>query len=233
MNATPIFTDGRGKPFKPPKEKVPAQQWTPVRAVGAAILMACLALVSFAAVTQIDLTIQVKGTLPTGNGGTGTASTLTGLVRGGSAYTAAELSGDATTSASNVVTVVKVNGTTVPTTTTSHQVLVTTASGTGTWKTIPDCPSGALNYTQSGDTFGCATILTGTFADAEVPSGTINGSNVTFTLAHTPSPAASLDLYLNGVEQRAAGVDYTLSTGTITYGTAPPTGSTLVCYYRY
>ena len=48
----------------------------------------------------------ITGTLATGHGGTGTASTLTGIVRGGSAYTAAELSGDATTSGSNVVSVV-------------------------------------------------------------------------------------------------------------------------------
>src|SRR5438034_8274051 len=45
------------------------------------------------------------------NGGTGTGSTLVGLVRGNaSAMTAAELSGDATTSGSNAVTVVMVNG---------------------------------------------------------------------------------------------------------------------------
>jgi hypothetical protein len=48
-------------------------------------------------------------------GGTGTTSTLTGLVRGsGSAFTAAELSGDVTTSGSNAATVVKVNGASVP-----------------------------------------------------------------------------------------------------------------------
>lgn len=44
-------------------------------------------------------------------GGTGTGSTLTGLVRGGSPMTAAELSGDATTSGSNAVTVTRINGT--------------------------------------------------------------------------------------------------------------------------
>jgi hypothetical protein len=54
------------------------------------------------------------GVLSTGGGGTGTSSTLTGLVRGGSAMTAAELSGDATTSGSNLVTVVKVNGGSIP-----------------------------------------------------------------------------------------------------------------------
>jgi hypothetical protein len=45
------------------------------------------------------------------NGGTGTASTLTGLVRGNaSAMTAAELSGDCTTSGSNSVTCTKTSG---------------------------------------------------------------------------------------------------------------------------
>jgi len=71
-----------------------------------------------------------------------------------------------------------------------------------------------------------------TFADTEVPSGTINGANAVFTLANAPSPAASLELFLNGVLQRPAGVDYTLSGLTITYVTAPLTGETHVCWYR-
>ena len=51
------------------------------------------------------LSATVSTTLPIANGGTGTGSTLTGLVRGSaSAFTAAELSGDATTSGSNAVT---------------------------------------------------------------------------------------------------------------------------------
>ncbi len=58
---------------------------------------------SFAAV---GLTADVSGTLPVANGGTGTASTLVGLMRGNaSAMTAAELSGDVTTSGSNVATI--------------------------------------------------------------------------------------------------------------------------------
>ncbi len=58
---------------------------------------------SFAAVA---LAADVSGTLPVANGGTGTASTLTGLMRGNaSAMTAAELSGDITTSGSNVTTI--------------------------------------------------------------------------------------------------------------------------------
>jgi hypothetical protein len=58
---------------------------------------------SFAAVA---LAADVSGTLPVANGGTGTASTLVGLMRGNAtAMTAAELSGDITTSGSNVTTI--------------------------------------------------------------------------------------------------------------------------------
>jgi hypothetical protein len=71
------------------------------------------------------------------------------------------------------------------------------------------------------------------YADAIVPSGTINSSNVTFTLPQAPTPAASLELFYNGVLQTAGGVDYTLSSSTITMVTAPLTGSSLIAWYRY
>ncbi len=70
------------------------------------------------------------------------------------------------------------------------------------------------------------------FSDDETPSGTVNGSNVTFTLAHTPNPAASLMLFINGVLQ-IAGTDFTLSTATITMSSAPTTGAILTAFYRY
>lgn len=59
----------------------------------------------------VSLSTDVTGVLPIGNGGTGTGSALTGLVRGGSsAFTADELSGDVTTSGSNAATVVAIDG---------------------------------------------------------------------------------------------------------------------------
>jgi hypothetical protein len=58
---------------------------------------------SFAAV---NLATETTGITAVVNGGTGTASTLTGLMRGNAtAMTAAELSGDVTTSGSNVTTI--------------------------------------------------------------------------------------------------------------------------------
>ena len=71
------------------------------------------------------------------------------------------------------------------------------------------------------------------FVDGEAPAGLINGSNVTFTLANTPSPAASLALYRNGLLQRP-GADYTLSSNIITFGTlaTPQPGDLLQGFYR-
>src|SRR5712664_613045 len=181
-----------------------------------------------AAATQINLATQVKGLLAIANGGTGTGATLTGLVRGNAAaMTASELSGDCTTSGSNAITCTKVNSTTIPVNASPDQTLVTSASATGSWASIPNCTSGALQYATATHTFSCGAFLSGTFADAEVPVGTINGVNATFTLAHTVSPAASLKLFLNGQELIAGGTDYTLATATITMVAAPKTGDVL------
>jgi len=63
----------------------------------------------------------------------------------------------------------------------------------------------------------------------EVPSGTINGSNVTFTLAAPPS-AAGISLFQNGLLLKPT-TDYSLSTATITMVAAPLTGDTLLANY--
>lgn len=74
-------------------------------------------------------------------------------------------------------------------------------------------------------------ITTINFADEETPSGTINGINTTFTLAHTPL-SGSLKVYLNGIRLKN-GNDYTLATTTITMINIPGTGDTLIADYRY
>lgn len=75
-------------------------------------------------------------------------------------------------------------------------------------------------------------LLTSNFVDKEIPSGSINSSNTTFTLANTPT-AGSEHGYLNGVLQESgAGNDYTISGSVITYLTAPLTGEKLRFSYR-
>jgi len=71
------------------------------------------------------------------------------------------------------------------------------------------------------------------FSDEEVPAGTINGVNTTFTLANTPNPSTSLAVYRNGLLM-AAGTDYTLSGQSIQFltGSTPVTGDSLLASYR-
>jgi len=68
----------------------------------------------------------------------------------------------------------------------------------------------------------------------EEPSGTVNGVNTAFQLAQTPTSAAVVKLYQNGLflRQGASG-DYTISGRNITMATAPETGSTLDANYKY
>jgi len=98
------------------------------------------------------------------------------------------------------------------------------------------CPvddGGTLNTTAITFTLDASSGLTASnFVDKETPSGTINGSNVTFTLANTPT-AGTEHLYLNGILQRSgSGNDYTISTNTITFTTAPVSGDILLASYR-
>lgn len=77
-----------------------------------------------------------------------------------------------------------------------------------------------------------AGLLAANFVTGETPSGTINGSNVTFTIANTPI-TGSVELYLNGLWQTPGGSnDYTISGSTLTYITAPATGDILRANYR-
>lgn len=51
----------------------------------------------------------------------------------------------------------------------------------------------------------------------EVPGGTIDGSNTTFTLAHVPVPSGALSLYYNGqLLEQGPDCDFVLSSSTIT-----------------
>jgi len=171
------------------------------------VILFCLGFL-MAAATQISLTTQVVGILPTANGGTGQNSTAT-----------------------------------FP----SSGTLMTTTTGVAAAQ-LPNPSSNTLGGVQSKDCTGSGHLLAistsgvpscgadaagPNFADNQVPTGTINGVNTTFTLANTPNPALSLNCFLNGVQQRAGGSDFTLASATITYGTAPATGATLVCSYRF
>jgi hypothetical protein len=68
----------------------------------------------------------------------------------------------------------------------------------------------------------------------ETPSGTVNGSNTSFTISHTPIYANSLLVWINGVVQtQGSGKDYTISGTTITFATAPATAQIIWSMYWY
>ena len=88
---------------------------------------------------------------------------------------------------------------------------------------------GSTSVTYVQDTAG--TLSPTNFVTEETPSGSINGSNTSFTIANTPT-AGTVKLYLNGVRQKSgAGNDYTITTNTITMTTAPISGDVLIADY--
>lgn len=102
-----------------------------------------------------------------------------------------------------------------------------------------------LDYTLSGSTITMLTTpqvgdwfyadyrygVTISYVDGEIPSGTVNGTNPTFTTALTPT-AGSLRVYLNGVRIRP-GIDYTASGSTITMIMVPQIGDWFYVDYRF
>lgn len=66
----------------------------------------------------------------------------------------------------------------------------------------------------------------------EVPSGALNGINVTFTTSNVPISNASLSLFLDGLIQ-IQGTDYTISSSTITMTSAPLSGEKLYAVYQH
>ncbi len=66
----------------------------------------------------------------------------------------------------------------------------------------------------------------------EVPSGTVNGSNTTFTLAYTPVASMTVMLFWDR-SLYLQGVDYTISGNTITMTVAPATGLKPSAVYQH
>lgn len=92
----------------------------------------------------------------------------------------------------------------------------------------------AQSVTTSFDIFNAIaaeTIGLASFYENETPSGTVNGSNVTFTLTTTPV-TGSLQLFRDGQLMKGGGADYTLTTNSIAFVTAPATGSVLLAFYK-
>jgi hypothetical protein len=95
--------------------------------------------------------------------------------------------------------------------------LITNGVAAGTW--------------DPGSTATPTGLTSSNFVTRETPSGLVNGSNTTYTLANTPLSGTE-HFYWNGLLMEAgAGADYTISGNTITALSAPISGDKLRISY--
>ena len=98
-----------------------------------------------------------------------------------------------------------------------------------TWPTSQGASDSFLKNDGSGN------LSWSTFAptyEQETPSGSIDGSNVSFTLSYTPTANSAVQVYLDGIfQEQGSGKDYTVSGTTITFATAPSLGQALIAIY--
>lgn len=111
---------------------------------------------------------------------------------------------------------------------TSAHILVGNGSNVATDVAV----SGDATLSNTG-VLSIAGGITNHVVTREVPSGTIDGSNAVFTLATAPLSGQE-SVYVNGILQNLGGSnDYTISSATITFNTAPSTGDVvLVSYFK-
>jgi len=115
---------------------------------------------------------------------------------------------------------------------TANRALASDSNGLPVASTTTDTELGYVHGVTSAIQTQLNTKLAASnFVVREVPSGSINGSNTSFTLANTPTSGTEM-VFLNGLLQESgAGNDYTISGGTITYLAAPSTGDSLLVSY--
>lgn len=103
--------------------------------------------------------------------------------------------------------VAKVDGTSVPINSAANQTIVTTASATGAWKSIPDCGDSvhALNFDTTTHEFGCQSIPGG--ASFAFPNSSKTATYQvllsdfqTFTVISVPSGTFTITLVASGTQ---------------------------------
>lgn len=119
-----------------------------------------------------------------------------------------------------------------------HQVRGDASSASGSVAvTSPNSSASAwakvgANCSITAGVFNCASTVSAPSWAAEVPAGTINGTNTVFTLSATPI-ANSQVLYYNGQAIFPAAGDYTISGPSVTLVSPPSPGDTLIAVYQH
>lgn len=125
----------------------------------------------------------------------------------------------------------------------SYVVSLINSSRVGTWRRVWDKLAKDLSGGGGGgiaSAFGAVGIKAPGAQrielEREVPSGTLNGSNQSFTLRFEPSPRWAIWVFLNGIAQNpyndsVMAADFVLSGNTITYTIAPKATDKHFVYY--
>jgi hypothetical protein len=189
---------------------------------------------------------STAGLLTTVSGPCGTSSgtiTATGApaagnvtcFSGATSVTNCNLSGDATTSGTSAVTVVKVNGTSIPSSPSTNQVAIVTAANTATYKTLPACVDTGgqhLNWDNSAFAFICgvSTANNTNFGRQTTVCSTTNagGSTCTTTINLNftePDTNYSAAIGCVGPSQYPIILGYTKTTSSVTVTISNGTGN--------
>jgi hypothetical protein len=111
---------------------------------------------------------------------------------------------------------------------TGGQVYIANSSGVLTPVTLSGDVSSVGN--TGAVTLATTVLKTTGLVTRETPTGTPNGSTTTFTLANTPTTGTEM-VFLDGMLQEPGGEDYTLTTNSIAFVSAPETGARIRCTY--
>lgn len=118
-------------------------------------------------------------------------------------------------------TVAKIDGTSVPVNSAANQLLITSASATGLWTTVPSCTDTGgnhLNFDNSAHTFSCGNTDShvGTVTSAGFTGGLISVANPTTTPAFTVAGTSGGIPYFSGATTWASSA--ALASGQVVIG---------------
>lgn len=159
---------------------------------------------------------------PTGPAGSGTGEYITGPTGPTGSQGPTGVQGFTGASGATVTGPTGLTGATGATGPTGVSGPTGSTGASGSTVTGPTGPIGPTGPASAGETW----IIN------EVPSGDMNGTNITFTLAHTP--VGQIMLYLNGQYLfPGSGNDYTISGVIISMSVAPVANDRCCANYRY